>query len=119
MGLVDGIITDDSDSFLFGAKHVYRNVFQDSKVVEAYQMDDIIGELGLEREDLGRLLDLSCKVLLVGSVQNNVSLFIPIQLLSLTLWDLITQMGFVVLVRSKRFIQSICTESSLYCGPFS
>ena len=50
---MDGVITDDSDSFLFGAEHVYRNLFQDSKVVEAYRMHDIFNELGLEREDLG------------------------------------------------------------------
>ena len=28
MGIVDGVVTEDSDAFLFGAKHVFRGVFQ-------------------------------------------------------------------------------------------
>ena len=46
-------MTDDSDAFLFGARFVYRNIFQDSKFVEAYSTKDIEKELGLEREDMG------------------------------------------------------------------
>ena len=34
-GLVDAVITDDSDAFLFGALNVYRNVFESKKYVEA------------------------------------------------------------------------------------
>jgi DNA excision repair protein ERCC-5 len=34
LGLVDGVVTEDSDAFLFGAKNVYRNFFQDKKNVE-------------------------------------------------------------------------------------
>ena len=49
---MDGVISDDSDSFLFGAKHVYRNIFQNNKFVEAFSMGDIKSELGLTREDL-------------------------------------------------------------------
>ena len=32
--VVDGIVTEDSDTFLFGAETVYKNLFQDSKYVE-------------------------------------------------------------------------------------
>jgi DNA excision repair protein ERCC-5 len=31
---VDGVVTEDSDSFLFGAKSVYKNIFNDKKYVE-------------------------------------------------------------------------------------
>ena len=27
-GLADGVVTDDNDAFLFGAKTVYRNIFE-------------------------------------------------------------------------------------------
>ena len=40
-GLVDGVITDDSDVFLFGAKTVYRNIFEAKKFVEVYLADNI------------------------------------------------------------------------------
>ncbi len=38
-----------SDAFLFGARKVYRNIFQDRKFVEAYDMEDIEQRLGLDR----------------------------------------------------------------------
>ncbi|KAG9448758.1 hypothetical protein H6P81_008723 [Aristolochia fimbriata] len=50
--LVDGVITDDSDVFLFGARSVYKNIFDDRKYVETYFMKDIESELGLTREKL-------------------------------------------------------------------
>ena len=34
LGLVDGVVTEDSDTFLFGAKTVYRNIFVDKKFAE-------------------------------------------------------------------------------------
>lgn len=36
--LVDGVVTDDSDVFLFGAQSVYKNIFDDRKYVETYFM---------------------------------------------------------------------------------
>ena len=60
-GLVDAVVTDDSDAFLFGATHVYRNVFESKKYVEAYSTDRIEKELGLDREKMAHL------ALLLGS----------------------------------------------------
>ncbi|XP_057525218.1 DNA repair protein UVH3 isoform X2 [Amaranthus tricolor] len=59
--LVDGVVTDDSDVFLFGAQSVYKNIFDDRKYVETYLMKDIESELGLNREKLIRM------ALLLGS----------------------------------------------------
>ncbi|KAK3245450.1 hypothetical protein CYMTET_44982 [Cymbomonas tetramitiformis] len=50
--LVDGVITDDSDVFLFGGDKVYKNIFEGNKYVEAYQMSDIASDLGLSRKKL-------------------------------------------------------------------
>jgi len=55
LGLVDGIITDDSDTFLFGGKRVYRNMFNQSKTVECFLLNDLSRDLGLDREKLIRL----------------------------------------------------------------
>lgn len=51
-GLVDGVVTDDNDALLFGAKRLYRNIFENSKYVEEYRSEDIEMELGLSREKL-------------------------------------------------------------------
>lgn len=53
--LVDGIVTDDSDVFLFGGSRVYRNMFNDTKYVECYLLSDLELELGLDRDKLVRL----------------------------------------------------------------
>lgn len=52
LGLVDGIITDDSDIFPFGGKKVYKNIFHNQKFVEAFFAQDIQKELGFSREDI-------------------------------------------------------------------
>ncbi|KAF7327682.1 hypothetical protein MKEN_00347600 [Mycena kentingensis (nom. inval.)] len=55
LGLVNGVITDDSDVFLFGGLRVYKNMFNQSKTVECFLMSDLARELGLERDALVRL----------------------------------------------------------------
>ncbi|NWY04071.1 ERCC5 protein, partial [Nothoprocta ornata] len=47
-----GTITDDSDVWLFGARHVYKNFFSQSKYVEYYQYVDFQNQLGLDRNKL-------------------------------------------------------------------
>nr|XP_006131090.1 DNA repair protein complementing XP-G cells isoform X1 [Pelodiscus sinensis] len=47
-----GTITDDSDIWLFGARHVYKNFFSQNKYVEYYQYVDIQNQLGLDRSKL-------------------------------------------------------------------
>lgn len=49
---MDGVITDDSDVFLFGAKRVYRNIFDKADNVLSYPMDYVENELGLDRYKL-------------------------------------------------------------------
>ncbi|KII85043.1 hypothetical protein PLICRDRAFT_145693 [Plicaturopsis crispa FD-325 SS-3] len=55
LGLVEGIITDDSDVFLFGGKRVFKNMFNQSKTVECFVLSDLSRELGLDRDTLVRL----------------------------------------------------------------
>jgi DNA excision repair protein ERCC-5 len=55
LGLVEGIITDDSDVFLFGGLRVYKNMFNQSKTVECFFLSDLGRELGLDRDTLVRL----------------------------------------------------------------
>jgi DNA excision repair protein ERCC-5 len=33
---VDGVVTEDSDIFLFGGKCVYKNIFEEKKFVEVH-----------------------------------------------------------------------------------
>ncbi|KAI1005349.1 DNA repair protein [Podosphaera aphanis] len=52
LGLVDGVVTDDCDIFLFGGTRVYKNMFNSNKFVECYLASDIEKELSLSREQL-------------------------------------------------------------------
>jgi DNA excision repair protein ERCC-5 len=52
LGLVDGIVTDDSDIFLFGGTRVYKNMFNQAKLVECYLSLDLETEFGLGRDRL-------------------------------------------------------------------
>ncbi|KAI6783066.1 DNA repair protein-like protein [Emericellopsis cladophorae] len=58
LGLVDGIVTDDSDIFLFGGTRVYKNMFNTNKFVECYLAGDLEKELSLSREQLISLAQL-------------------------------------------------------------
>ncbi|KAL4730182.1 DNA repair protein rad2 [Fusarium chlamydosporum] len=58
LGLVDGIVTDDSDIFLFGGTRVYKNMFNSNKFVECYLLGDIEKELSLTRDQLISLAHL-------------------------------------------------------------
>ncbi|RKP01466.1 hypothetical protein CXG81DRAFT_2890, partial [Caulochytrium protostelioides] len=51
-GLVDGIVTDDSDVFLFGGTEVYRNMFSQTRYVECYRRGDVESQMKLTRERL-------------------------------------------------------------------
>ncbi|XP_028999263.1 DNA excision repair protein ERCC-5 [Betta splendens] len=48
----NGTITDDSDVWLFGGRHVYKNFFSQDKYVEHYQYSDLHNQLGLDRTKL-------------------------------------------------------------------
>ncbi|KAH7058691.1 hypothetical protein B0J12DRAFT_370461 [Macrophomina phaseolina] len=52
LSLVDGIVTDDSDIFLFGGTRVYKNMFNQAKFVECYLSQDLESEFGLTRRKL-------------------------------------------------------------------
>ncbi|KAH7078238.1 hypothetical protein FB567DRAFT_533481 [Paraphoma chrysanthemicola] len=52
LGLVDGIVTDDSDTFLFGGTRVYKNMFNAAKFVECYLATDFVSEFSLTREKM-------------------------------------------------------------------
>lgn len=42
----NGTITDDSDVWLFGGRHVFKNFFSQNKHVEHYQFSDLQNQLG-------------------------------------------------------------------------
>lgn len=62
LGLVEGIVTDDSDCFLFGGRRIFKNMFTSAnKYVECYDVADLEREFGLDRNKMVRL------ALLLGS----------------------------------------------------
>jgi hypothetical protein len=52
LGLVDGVVTEDSDIFVFGGRKVYKNFFNEQKYVEAYFAKDIERDLALKKHQL-------------------------------------------------------------------
>ncbi len=52
LGLVDGIVTEDSDIFVFGGKKVYKNFFDEQKYVEAYYAKDAEKDLALGKNEM-------------------------------------------------------------------
>ena len=60
-GKVDGVFTNDSDVFLFGATLVFRNAFENTKAIQMYKSSRIEKQLGLNRE---RMIQLA---MLLGS----------------------------------------------------
>ena len=58
LGLVDGIVTDDSDCFLFGGTRVYKNMFNQAKIVECYLTSDMEKEFSLTRDKLIQVAQL-------------------------------------------------------------
>ena len=59
LGIVDGIITDDSDVFLFGGERVFKNMFNQSKTVECFLLRDLDRELGLRLRERLRAVFVS------------------------------------------------------------
>lgn len=49
LGLVNGIVTEDSDVFVFGGKTVYKNIFDEQKYAEVYAAEDAEREMNLGR----------------------------------------------------------------------
>jgi DNA excision repair protein ERCC-5 len=58
LGLVDGIVTDDSDIFLFGGTRIYKNMFNAAKFVECYLASELEKEFLLDRKRLIRFAHL-------------------------------------------------------------
>ncbi|KAJ3145421.1 DNA repair protein rad2 [Geranomyces michiganensis] len=53
--LVDGIVSEDSDGWLFGAQKLLKNIFNQQKYVEEYTMERITNMMALDREKLVQL----------------------------------------------------------------
>ena len=50
LGLVNGIITNDSDVFVFGGRHVYKNFFEERKYTEIYSSKTLEDNFGFNQE---------------------------------------------------------------------
>ncbi|WKY00860.1 hypothetical protein Q1695_015127 [Nippostrongylus brasiliensis] len=59
LGLVQGVISDDSDVWAFGVKNVYRHLFSKNKNVQHYQSRVIHQSLGLTQSDFVGIAVLS------------------------------------------------------------
>eukprot|EP00923_Selenidium_pygospionis_P038488 GHVN01067096.1.p1 GENE.GHVN01067096.1~~GHVN01067096.1.p1 ORF type:complete len:1726 (+),score=299.51 GHVN01067096.1:2841-8018(+) len=51
-GLCDGVISDDSDTIVFGAREVYRHFFDSRSTVEEYDIDMIYREIGVGKAEM-------------------------------------------------------------------
>ncbi len=60
-GIVDFIVTKDADALLYGAEWVVKNLAVKQRIVEQYNLKDVLHSLGITRE---RLVDLA---ILVGT----------------------------------------------------
>ena len=49
LGLVDGIVTEDSDVFVFNGRTVYKNIFDEQKYAEVYRAEDAEREMRIGR----------------------------------------------------------------------
>ena len=46
LGLCDGVVTEDSDAWLFGVKRVYKNMFSRKVNVEEYDSERVLTDIG-------------------------------------------------------------------------
>ena len=67
LGLVEGVVTEDSDAFVFGGQSVYKNIFDDQKYVELYRAQAAERDLGI-----GRTQFLALAMLLGGDYTEGV-----------------------------------------------
>ena len=51
-GLANGIITDDSDVWVFGGKNVFKNFFNRDRYCESFSLNEIAKHFGLTREKM-------------------------------------------------------------------
>ena len=51
LGIVNGVVTEDSDVFVFGGSTVYKNIFDEKKYAEVYKACDAEREMSLGRDE--------------------------------------------------------------------